>query len=81
LLGNDYLSNYSKKTVEELANEWENYRKNFQNYEAFLNEIQNLTIEGPSFTKITKKLVKLLEKCLEFAPPGRPSFDKIKIII
>lgn len=67
----------SKKTLEQLGNEWADYRLNLENYEKFKSEVKKLRFTDPIWDKFTKKIVICLLSCLNYSPCDRPQFKEI----
>jgi len=67
----------SKKSVLELEQEWEPFRRNFDQYQKFKIYVKALKKDEFYKGKSSKEFVNLLSICLSFCSADRPSFEEI----
>jgi len=67
----------SKKSIQELEQEWEPYRRNFETYQKFKIHIKLLKTDAFYKGKSSKKFVKIISDCLSFCSADRPTFEEI----
>jgi len=67
----------SKKSVVELEQEWEPFRRNFEQYQKFKMYVKALKKDSFYKGRSSKEFVNLLSICLNFCSADRPTFEEI----
>jgi len=75
LWGMTFYQLVSKKSLEDLCNEWDKYRVSIAKYNEFKRIVDNLKIDVD--IEKGKRFIELISLCLCYSPVDRPTFNRI----